>query len=1596
MATTMAATSAAAPVKHQVADKLPKKFKNLKFGVQSNQDIVNQGVMEVSDRSMYDIDKGREPTVNGVLDKRLGTSSKVGICSTCNQRLNECTGHFGHVRLPLPAFHIGYIKFTMTMLQNICKDCSRVLLVESDRRAFLRELRRPNIDNMKRVAICKKINDQCRKCKNCPYCGALNGQIRKVGALKLVHDKFVVFNKSTSVKKQPPPSKIEFDNSFVEARKHNADLDKHIRKAFEDLNPLRVLNLFKAITLDDCELLGLNPSEGRPEMFLWQYLPAPPVCIRPSVAQEGASNEDDITTRLADIVFACGLIRAAMQRGTSMQTLMEQWEFLQLQIAVYVNSDVPGLRDSNVTKAMRGFCQRLKGKQGRFRGNLSGKRVDFSGRTVISPDPNLAVNEVAVPELVAKNLTYPERVHRENIEKLRRHILKGHDEWPGAQAVLKVDGDHTPFRVSLRFGDKTVAAKELRIGDIVERHLVDGDIVLFNRQPSLHRLSIMSHLAKIRPWRTFRLNECACGPYNADFDGDEMNLHVPQTEEARAEALTLMGVKHNLATPKNGEPIIAATQDFITAAYLLSGKDIFFDRRTFTYIVMHMLDGDTHIDLPPPAILAPRRLWTGKQVFSMMMKPNKETPVMINLDAKCREYQEPVSDADGKSKTKKRRIAPDMCPNDGWLVVRNSQVMCGRMDKSTVGAGKKDSIFYVILRDYGPDAAVTTMNRLAKLCARTLTNRGFSIGIGDVFPSEALTATKGKLIQDAYEEADDLIKKYNEKTLEKSTGCSLEETLEAKISALLSDVRTKAGTACISALSPNNAPWVMASSGSKGSNINVAQMIAVVGQQIIGNCRVVDGFQDRTLPHFHKNTRHALAKGFVRNSFYTGLVPTEFLFHAMSGREGLVDTAVKTAETGYMSRRLMKSLEDLSTKYDDTVRTSGDGVVQFQFGADKLDPIDMEGKALPVNFDRTFSHAENLTWNNADRALFPFEIIALCESMLKKERLRYPRRGLLYGEPLRYTDTSDYGVDEHESGRNFLRTIEKHVHDLAQKFAKLRELARLDGLLVLPESASTSLDKEQRQELATLTSEIEAMKGEQVARLATANEHQRPHYTAHRKSKAVSKLTYDDLLKLKPALEELNFYQPHKPKTPTEKAEFSKLADINARLDKLELAHLMHLAYDIEEQERGQVAKIAPERAGKVSEKTLRHFIGSCLEKYSKAQTEPGHAVGAVGAQSIGEPGTQMTLKTFHFAGVAGMSITQGVPRIKEIINASKLISTPVISCPLENPRSEEAALIVRSRIEKTYIEDVLRYLDDEWQPTRSFITLHINTETLESMHLGIGLNDIVKAIVKQKKLKILASDMQVFEQDATIEINVRGLDVDATAKRSARTKAATEALSDVAVRISQLKRALPSIAISGYPEATRAIVQKDDKKNPPEYKVLVEGYGLRACMNTEGVLGTKSSTNSVLECRDVLGIEAARTTIAKEINGVMDTMGIDHRHMDLLADLMTYKGEILGITRFGLSKMRDSVLQLASFEKTADHLFDAASGMKTDPIEGVSEKIIMGETMSVGTGSFQVVRRLGLGDEHFTQLPTIFEDVWNQEMDKEKLQAKRTKKPVP
>ena len=772
-------------------------------------------------------------------------------------------------------------------------------------------------DHVRRAALVKRLVEKCKKVRDCPYCREQNGLVKKVGSMKIVHERYKEKDKTEKAEN----ARNAFFSTFEAALKapkgsfetahgaqQGADLKPLLIKAQDDLNPLRVRALLMALPECDLPLLDMSELYGRPENLLIDHLLVPPVPIRPSVVTDAASgsNEDDLTVKLNEIIEVNNIIRNALAGGKALvHNVVEDWEYLQFQCAMYLNgANVPNVRPEwqQNKRSIRAFAQRLKGKQGRFRGNLSGKRVDFSGRTVISPDPNLKIDEVCVPIHVAKVLTYPQRVFAHNLSSLRQLVLNGPDVWPGANYVEAADTG----KKSLKYGDRRRVASELKVGDTVERHLSDGDVVLFNRQPSLHKLSIMAHRARVMSGRTFRFNECVCAPYNADFDGDEMNLHLPQTEEARAESLSLLGVLSNLVTPRNGEIVVSATQDFLTGAYLLSLRSVFLTRDQFARLVVYMGDANEAIELPPPAILKPIELWTGKQIFSLMLRPTSSSPLVVNLECPNKKY----------NVTRSRPEPLHMCPDDGYVCIYQSELISGVLDKSLLGGGSKSSLFATLLRDHSAEASALAMGRLSKLTARFLSDYGFSIGIQDVQPTPKLTSEKGSLLNRGYEQCDRKIQQFDEGKLQPSPGCTPQQTLESELNGMLSKIRDDAGEICKQELHRLNAPLTMATCGSKGSFINISQMIACVGQQTVGGKRTPNGFVHRALPHFPRHSLEPAAKGFVANSFYTGLSPTEFFFHTMGGREGLVDTAVKTAETGYIQRRLMKAMEDISVTYD--------------------------------------------------------------------------------------------------------------------------------------------------------------------------------------------------------------------------------------------------------------------------------------------------------------------------------------------------------------------------------------------------------------------------------------------------------------------------------------------------------------------------------------------------------------------------------------------------------------------------------------------------------------------------------------------------------
>jgi DNA-directed RNA polymerase III subunit RPC1 len=381
-------------------DCVPKRISHLQFGLLSPAEMQRLAEFQVTTRELFTM-PSRKPAQGGCLDPRLGVSDKISTCSTCKRKLTDCAGHFGYIKLALPVFHIGFLRHTIHLLQCICKTCSRVLLNEFDRQKHLKRMRNPLTEPLAKASLFKQLVDKCKKVKTCPHCHTNNGTIKKVtGAptLKITHERFRG--------KKTEDDFEEFRISLDTAISYNPDIEALVNKSsppVDDLMPTRVLDLFTHITDDDCEVMWIDPLIGRPENLILQNILVPPVPIRPSVAMDigGGSNEDDLTVKLQEIIDVNIALELALSKGPLTRTIIEEWDFLQLQVAQYINGEMPGIQKPIGAKPMRGLCQRLKGKQGRFRGNLSGKRVDFSARTVISPDPNLRVDQVGVPLQVA-------------------------------------------------------------------------------------------------------------------------------------------------------------------------------------------------------------------------------------------------------------------------------------------------------------------------------------------------------------------------------------------------------------------------------------------------------------------------------------------------------------------------------------------------------------------------------------------------------------------------------------------------------------------------------------------------------------------------------------------------------------------------------------------------------------------------------------------------------------------------------------------------------------------------------------------------------------------------------------------------------------------------------------------------------------------------------------------------------------------------------------------------------------------------------------------------------------------------------------------
>ena len=1249
---------------HKVVDEIS-------FGLISPQDLRKQSVVEIQTPDTYDEDGA--PITAGLMDGRLGTLEPRQRCKTCGNTAIRCPGHFGHIELAVPIVHIEFTKIIHELLKSTCRRCGRILLSEEKVKKVQDRIEKSKrLLGMIPVSVYKTIKQEI-KAKQCFSCEANQWKI--------------TFEKPTK---------------FIEQTEAGS----------EPLTPSMIRERLERVSNEDLELLGLNPNVARPEWMVLQVLPVPPVYVRPSITLEsGIRSEDDLTHKLVDIIRINQRLKENMEAGAPTLIIQDLSELLQYHVTTYFNNEASGIPPARHRsgRALKTLSQRLKGKEGRFRSNLSGKRVDFSARTVISPDPNLDINEVGVPRDVAMRLSVPEKVTEWNIDELKQLVINGPEQYPGALYIIRPDGK----RIRLEFVvDRDKIAEAVELGFVVERHLKNGDIAIFNRQPSLHRMSIMAHYVRVLPYKTFRLHLCVCPPYNADFDGDEMNLHVPQSEEARTEALMLMQVQDQILSPRFGGPIIGAIRDFITGAYYFTRRENFMPKDEVT----RLLTSTGYVGvLPKPEIKQPQPLWSGKQIFSLFLPKTLNYVLKANLCQGCTKCEE------------------EDCKHDAYVVIKNGELVSGIIDRRSIGSEQSESLLHRIIKDYGTKAGREFLNKITRLLKLFITMRGFSYPYDQLVLSPKAETKIKKTMEKIQKKIDEHIENYRKGTLPRLPGQTLQESFEIYIMHELARARDEAGKIADQDFTIDNSGIVMTRTGARGSSLNIGQMVACVGQQSVRGKRIMRGYVGRALPHFVEGDPRPKARGFVYNSYQTGLDAIEFFFHAMGGREGLVDTAVRTQQSGYMQRRLINALEHIRLEYDGTVRDSAGDIIQFMYGEDGVDPA-----------------------------------------------------------------KSDHG---------------------------------------------------QAVNVSRLISQIKI--GEEKGKAAS------PEYIKKRLKSVKNQLTPMLMNQLKQSLA----------------------------------------------------------KAGLTS-KGVNKAVVLTAEQYKKALMEPGEAVGIVAAQSIGEPGTQMTLRTFHYAGVKEQNVTLGLPRLIEIVDARRIPSTPIMTIYLTEKyrKNKELTVEIARNIIYTGLETIASAIYED--PVREEIVVELNRSMMEDRAITIDY---------------LKNQLEV--PNGTFELK-------------------SDTIQIVPTKVENLKKLfgkVPGLYVKGVPDIKRVLVTEERG----EWVIRTDGSNLAKVLQVSGVDTSRTTTNNVHEIANTLGIEAARNSLANEAKGVLEDQGldVDVRHVLLVADMMTSTGQVQQIGRHGISGKKASVLARAAFEITVPNIVEAAVKGESDPLEGVTENVIVGQSIPIGTG---------------------------------------------
>ncbi|BDD64349.1 hypothetical protein MPDQ_000327 [Monascus purpureus] len=1314
------------------------------------------------------------------------------------------------------------------------------------------------------------------------------------------------------------------------------------------------------------------------DMFFIRNILVPPNKYRPAAAQgQGEVLEAQQNTAFTQILKTCDLINQIRKErqtaGADSVTRVRDYRDLlqaivQLQDAVngLIDRDRSGLSGPMAAAAPNGIKQILEKKEGLFRKNMMGKRVNFAARSVISPDPNIETNEIGVPLVFAKKLTYPEPVTNHNFWEMKQAVINGPDKYPGAAAIENENGQV----VSLKFksldertalANQLLAPSNLRMkgsrNKKVYRHLTTGDVVLMNRQPTLHKPSIMGHKARVLAnERVIRMHYANCNTYNADFDGDEMNMHFPQNELARAEAMMLADTDHQYLVATSGKPLRGLIQDHISMGTWITNRDSFFDEEDYHQLLYSCLRPENshtiseRIQVVEPAVLKPKPLWTGKQIISTILK-NIMPPGRAGLNLKS------------KSSTPGDQWGQDC--EEGDVIFKDGEMLCGILDKKQIGptaGGLIDSIHEI----YGHTIAGRLIGILGRLLTRFLNMRAFTCGIDDL----RLTREGDRLRQEKLSQTASIGREVALKyvTLDNTTVSDQDAELRRRLEDVLRDDEKQSGLdmvtnsrtmklsseitkACLPGGLEKPFPWnqmqSMTISGAKGSSVNANLISCNLGQQVLEGRRVPVMISGKTLPSFRAFDTNPMAGGYVTGRFLTGIKPQEYYFHAMAGREGLIDTAVKTSRSGYLQRCLIKGMEGLKAEYDTSVRESSDGsIVQFLYGEDGLD---VTKQVHLKDFDFLASnHVSILGQVNLTgdfHKLVKEEVVDWHKDAVKKVRktgkvdAKDPALALWHpgGNLGSTSENFSEALKKYEDGNpgKLLRDKKKDIKGIISKkaFNTLMNMKYLKSVVDPGEAvglvASQSIGEPSTQmtlntfhlaghSAKNVTLGIPRLR--EIVMTASASimtptmtlllNEEISKEDSEKFAKAISKLSIAEVVDKVQVKEGIA--------TGSGNAR-AKVYDIHIDFFPAE-EYTKEYAIQIKDVQNALQNKFIPKLV-KLTRATLKKRNDEkTLKSYSTAQPDVGVSIGTIEEAPSGldrdvEPEDDDVEDDVDDA-----------KRARGGQNRTNQVS-------YEGPEDDELAMVRRG-------EDA-DASDDEATPN--------------GLARDVDMHDDPDSDTDGQ-----TKDSRIREEDVRSKYaEVTQFKFDPKKGTSCTVQLEYDISTPKLLLLPLVEEAARGAVIQSIPGLGNCTYVEADELKGERAHVITEGVNLLAMRDYQDIIKPHSLyTNSIYHMLTLYGVEAARASIIREMGDVFrgHSISVDNRHLNLIGDVMTQSGGFRAFNRNGLVKDSSSPFSKMSFETTVGFLKDAVLERDFDNLNGPSSRIVVGRVGTVGTGCFDVL----------------------------------------